>query len=354
MPNNNNEHSQVQKMREIEKQLYVEEESEKDTPEVEEVQKEDVEEDVEEVVEEGGGQGSSDTNTQEKERETLSLKNQDQEKDWESEYQNLNKKYQELEHKWKSREGALGQRDREINTLKVEVQNLRQTVSDIQKGSPKMSEEEKQKEIKKEIKRLITDNDKEEYGEEMIDLMKRAAKEVYEETYSKKEVELSSKIKDVDSKVENIYNQKESERYNNFIKELNRDIPDLQEINKNPDFKEWVNQVDPRTGKKIKQLVEDAIIAFDKARVEFIIGEFKKTQEPKKDTNSKKQELENHIQPSKSKTNTVNTKEKTARRVTRAEIKQFYLDKQKGKYTAKQSEAMEKIIEDAVASGNVI
>lgn len=107
--------------------------------------------------------------------------------------------------------------------------------------------------------KLINDDEITEYGADLIDVVKRAAKEELLpviDSLQRENAELKNRLGGVTQQVS--VNSKEK-----FFENLGRKVPDWESINEHPEYLKWLDEADPFTGIPRQQLLDDAYAKFN-------------------------------------------------------------------------------------------
>lgn len=156
--------------------------------------------------------------------------------DWEQKYRILQGKY-----------------NAEVPRMAQEIRNMRAELESLKQAKEKPAEAQPQKTV-------VTDQDVVDYGEDLIDLIRRVARgEV-----SSVEESLKPHLEEVKGQVQQTV---ERQAKNAVYATLNRDVQDWQQINRSPEFLEWLDQADPYAGDIRKNLLSDAFSKGDADRV---------------------------------------------------------------------------------------
>lgn len=209
----------------------------------------------------------------------------------------------------------------------------------------------------------ITDADVEDYGPDMIDLIKRAAAEQNSELLRKVE-SLEQQNLQLSQSVGTFNAKSEADLRQRVFDSLARDIPDWQQINIEPEFLEWLAEQDILAGDTRQNLLNQAFELNDAPRV---VGFFKKYvadrnvvtgQGNQTDTPSPTVNLDTLVAPGKPQQagQAAPSEDDAASEIwTNAEIQAFYTDVQKGKFkdNPKEKDALERRIHRAINEGRV-
>lgn len=146
--------------------------------------------------------------------------------------------------------------------------------------------------------RLVTDRDREAFGEDLIDLQRRVAQEVAGK-YDAKLQAYETKIALLEQRLMQTGNQVGEMT---FEQKLHRAVPDFDAINTDPRWIAWLNEFSPEIRGPRIRLAEQAYNAGDVEGVKHYVDLFRRTIEtPKADT--RKTELERQVAPTRNASN---------------------------------------------------
>lgn len=187
---------------------------------------------------------------------------------------------------------------------------------------------------------LVTSQEIDEYGEGLIDVARRIARE-----------ELNAKQGEIDSlkvQVQNLSDVSVNTVKNDFFKNLNSIYPDWQKVNEDPNFLVWLDSVDELTGETKQSLLSKAEQARDATRVAKFFASYTKTLETWAANSSNS--LEQQIVPS---TNKAPTAPPSKRVWTRSEITDFYDRMRRGAVSDSDAIAIEADLNAASIEGRI-
>lgn len=190
----------------------------------------------------------------------------------------------------------------------------------------------------------VTDEDREAYGEEQIEVMKRAARDaVAAELFEKNQriAQLEAAFKDVAGATQEM-------TANQFVASLTSQVPDWATVNANVEFKKWLTQSDPMSGMTRQAMLDDAANSMDVARVVRFFAAFKEQKGSK--ALQVKQSLESQVSPDSSRTPEV---QQPKRYWTRTEISAFYEKVKTGKIPKDEAAKLDADISQAALEGRV-
>lgn len=203
----------------------------------------------------------------------------------------------------------------------------------------------------------LTDKDREEWGE-VIEVMERLVQghaQQLESRIAELEAKLSKDLSAVVPKVQQIEQVQHMSEREKFWQALYAAVPNVREVNDNPDFHAWLWGVDPMTGYVRQDILKHAESTLNVEQVAFIFKTWESTQTPSTPAPAPapaRSELEMQVSPGKARaTPAPAAPDNTV--VSRDEIAAFYKDVSLGKYRGKETEklAMEQRIFKAANEG---
>ncbi len=195
-----------------------------------------------------------------------------------------------------------GKYDAEVPRLHQQLKDLTSKIEALQKANEeKPSEPTKAKEKVS----LVTDADRAEFGEELLDVQRRVATEVsqgYEDRLEKQD----EIIKKLQEKLAQTGNQVGEMGFSQRLTQL---IPDFAQIDKDERWVEWLNEYDPMLNGPRRILAQEAFDKSDADAVAHYVKLWKQSiAEPEADPRAGRQaELEKQVAPNRS-ANSVDTK----------------------------------------------
>lgn len=266
---------------------------------------------------------------------------------------------EELKDTWEQKYKTLqGMYNKEVPRLSSENRELGSRVSQLESllGDLKKQETPVQEAP---VEKLITEDDVKEYGDS-IDVMRRAAKEEVAGQLGRvaqleKEI---AELKGVVPQVQQVKQQQKTTSEKQFWDVLNREVPNWNEINSNPDFQSWLLEVDPLTGISRQTYLEDAQRKQDAGRVINFFNAFAKVSGVDNSARDKSAtqsaELQKQVAPKRGRAGQpVNNDAKT---YSPKDIEKFFTDVRKGKYKGREDERarMERDIFAAQQEGRIV
>lgn len=229
--------------------------------------------------------------------------------------------------------------------LKEDIQSLKTQMTEL---VGKMSEA---KENKLDISSLFSDDERNLIGEETIKGIEKAVAAAIDTNVKPLESKLAQE-RELRDKEEARKIQDERAKSNaEFIQRLNELVPNLNKIDTDPKFIEWMRGPDTISGVPRAQLFKNAQAVGDVHRVSEFFLEYARLTAPKKN-----EKMEEKITPSNQAVAPKTSDEKPKqRKLTMQQIDQFYNDVARGKYRnrPKEQDRMEKLIDAALRNSGM-
>jgi DNA-binding FrmR family transcriptional regulator len=190
--------------------------------------------------------------------------------------------------------------DAEVPRLHQQVKDLTSKLDDLVtqvKASDKAVEEAKEQAKHEQLQNLVTDEDRQEFGDDLIAISRKIAREESAELYKQLEAvqgennQLREMLEQTGSKV----------TQTSFEQELHRLVPDFVQVNADPNWIQWLDEHDPLLRAPRRVVAEKSFSEGDADSVAHFVNLFKNSQQeadPAQQVVNK--EIESQIQPSKS------------------------------------------------------
>lgn len=188
-----------------------------------------------------------------------------------------------------------GKYDAEVPRLHQQIRDLNAKLQNIEKEQQKRTSEPTKP---KEKVSYVTDADRAEFGEELLDVQRRVAREVAEE-YQEQIAAQAKVIKELEAKITNTGSQL---GHMSFAQRLVQLVPDFEKVDRDERWVAWLNEHDPMLRAPRRTQAKAAFDAGDAEAVAHYVDLWKSsiadTQEPVK---AKRQaELEKQVAPNRS------------------------------------------------------
>jgi hypothetical protein len=202
------------------------------------------------------------------------------------------------EETWQQKYKTLkGMYDAEVPRLHAQLKDLTKRLDQIQSAPPAPKAEPKPA---KQHEKLVTDEDVKEFGADLIEVQRKVAREVAMEfkdeidTLRTENEELRKQLNQTGAQVSET----------SFDQRLHRLVPNFDEVNRDPNWIAWLNEVDPILRGPRLAIAQQAFERGDAEAVAHYVGMFEKSKSPtpppaKSET---QRELELQVQPTKNST----------------------------------------------------
>jgi hypothetical protein len=236
------------------------------------------------------------------------------------------------EHKYKVMEGKYRA---EVPRLAADNRDLRQKIENL---SAEM--EQLKSKASTPSQPLISAEDREKYGDDLLDVIKRTA----QEQAAAKDQEIAELKRRLDS----VHQDTAKTAEVTFYDQLSAKVPDWVTINGEDSFLKWLDEYDELTGRTRQDLLSEAEGARDAERVARFFTKWKAAQQQNVATSQRN--LQAQVTPDSNKV----VKPPVGKRYfTRAEIAEFYSAARRGEIKAKDMVAMEAEIHSATVEGRI-
>jgi hypothetical protein len=262
------------------------------------------------------------------------------------------------QHKFQTLQGKY---NAEVPTLRGQITALQQRIEELS-ATPPTTPETPPAPPPPPATKLITDEDTETYGDDLIDLMRR----VVAETDAGEKARLQGEIADLRkqmaaqaTQVETVAGNVTDERRAKYFTDLAKLVPTYDEVDARQDFKDWLMQADEFSGLLRNEILQTAYFAFDAERTAKVFNQFlgatPPAPAPPPPPVDPQDELATLVSPGQARTAAVITPDDGKKVWTVAEMDQFYKDFARGMYRGSTAEAarIEADIDRALAEGRV-
>lgn len=255
------------------------------------------------------------------------------------------------EEKWAHKYHTLkGMYDAEVPRLHSQMREMQTQIQQL--IADKAAVEATKVEQKQAVESLITEQDKEAFGPDLIDLIERAT-ESKVSTLRSREADLIAEIKELKGQLGNVTERQVISDKDRFLMGLGQQVPDWETLNVDQGFLGWLQQVDPVYGIPRQAALSNAYEVLDVARVANIFKAYKQTLPQTPAPSKAKQELQRQVAPTRTRSTTTPADGVNERIFTNQDIEQFYTDWRRGFYDEQEAADMEKQIHTAIAEGRI-
>lgn len=251
--------------------------------------------------------------------------------------------------RWRSLQGIHNSTKQRLDLLEAQNQELQRQVSTMQ-TAPVTSMANKQ---------FLTDADTSEYGEELVNVMRRAAREELKDfagAVGALQTDING-LRQVVPTVQQLSRDTQVTAQERFFSALAGAVPDYEQVNANNAFRQWLLTPDPMTGILRQTYLVDAQKNGDVGRVVNIFTAWKTLSGTQGQTNTRRtpqQELE--LQQTPGRNLSAPIVENNGRLWDPREITAFYDQRRKGQWAGREAEykALELDIFKAQSEGRVV
>ena len=245
-----------------------------------------------------------------------------------------------------------GMYDAEVPRLHAD---LREMKAQQQQFLADQANQRAQAEYKSEpVKSLVTEQDKEAFGSDLIDLIDRAT-ESKVQVFREREAELLSKLDRINEQLGSVSERQGISDQDRFLMGMTQQVPQWEQINTDPGFLRWLNEVDPVYGIPRQLALTTAAEAFDIGRVSTIfnaytaMGTSNQTSKPRAS-----EQLQSQVAPTRSRAQATATATDTNLKIwANADVERFYTDKRRGFLSNEEAARIEQEIQSAISEGRV-
>jgi len=255
------------------------------------------------------------------------------------------------EEKWAHKYHTLkGMYDAEVPRLHSQVREMQTQIQQL--IADKAAVEATKVEQKQVVESLITEQDKEAFGPDLIDLIERAT-ESKVGTLREREAQLVQEIKELKGQLGSVSERQVVSDKDRFLAGLGQQVSDWEALNVDQGFLAWLQQVDPVYGVPRQAALSNAYEVLDVTRVANIFKAYKQTLPQTPAPSKAKQELQRQVAPTRTRSTTTPSDNVNDKIFTNQDIEQFYNDWRRGFYDEQEAADMEKQIHTAIAEGRI-
>lgn len=250
-----------------------------------------------------------------------------------AEVEKLRQRYSSLQGKYNS----------EVPRLNAQVRELEARLQKISESNKQLYEALSKQDASN---RYLTKEDTNAFGEDMVDLVRRGAREEMRGYYAAAE-RMQREMDELKAKVDQNSQQAASMATGAFYADLSHDCPDWESQDKDAEFISWLQETDPILGVRRQDALNEATARMDGHRVAAIFNAYRTLKQQKAKSNP----LARQVSPERSAA--APSTPSNAHVWTQAEIARVYELARRGELTREQFSELEKEIDAAVASGQV-
>ena len=256
------------------------------------------------------------------------------------------------EEKWETKYHTLkGMYDAEVPRLHSQVRELNTQVQQLVADAAVAKASTPQEPTKGPS--LITEQDKEAFGPDLIDLIERAT-ESKVSAFRQREEQLMGHIKELQGKLGDVSERQVVSDKDRFLMGLSQRVPDWESLNTDQGFLAWLSEVDPVYGIPKQAALTSAYENLDVARVASVFETYKRATTPAQPAKQKNQELQRQVAPTRSRATSPEPADSNNQRIfSQQEVADFYEAARRGHVSPEDAVRIENEINAAAAEGRI-
>jgi outer membrane biosynthesis protein TonB len=244
-----------------------------------------------------------------------------------------------------------GMYDAEVPRLHSQMRELNQQVQTlIAEAAVAKAQQPKQDAVT--AKPLITEQDKEAFGSDLLDLIDRATEQKLAGNRDI-EAQLRAEINELKGKLGNVTERQVVSDKDRYEAALSAQVPDWEAMNVDQGFLTWLAEVDPVYGMPRQYALTNAYESLDANRTATIFKQYKATLAPAPRPQANR-ELQRQVAPTRSHTSPAPTTSTAEKRVyTTQDIDSFYAEWRRGMIDEAEAVQIERDIHAAINEGRI-
>lgn len=244
-----------------------------------------------------------------------------------------------------------GMYDAEVPRLHSQMRELNQQVQTlIAEAATAKAQQPKQEPAS--AKPLITEQDKEAFGSDLLDLIDRATEQKLAGSRDL-EAQLRAEINELKGKLGNVTERQVVSDKDRYEAALSAQVPDWEAMNVDQGFLAWLAEVDPVYGMPRQYALTNAYESLDANRTATIFKQYKATLAPASRPQANR-ELQRQVAPTRSHTSPAPTTSTADKRVySTRDIDEFYAEWRRGMIDEAEAVQIERDIHAATVEGRI-
>jgi hypothetical protein len=200
-------------------------------------------------------------------------------------------------------------------------------------------------------KTLITEQDKEAFGSDLLDLIDRASEQKVAE-FRSHNAQLVDEIRELKGKLGNVSERQVVSDKDQFLAKLSTQVPNWETLNTDQGFLNWLAEVDPVYGLPRQVALTNAYESLDASRTAVIFNQYQGKVAPTQQKPS--QQLQSQVAPTRSRSSPAPATSAGDKPIyTQDQIADFYNEWIKGHLDSAEAERIEKDINAAYSEGRI-
>ena len=244
-----------------------------------------------------------------------------------------------------------GMYDAEVPRLHSQMRELNQQVQTLIAEAAVAKAQQPRQEAAP-AKTLITEQDKEAFGSDLLDLIDRATEQKLAGNRDL-EAQLRAEINELKGKLGNVTERQVVSDKDRYEVALSAQVPDWEAMNIDQGFLTWLAEVDPVYGMPRQYALTNAYESLDANRTATIFKQYKATLAPAPRQQANR-ELQRQVAPTRSHTSPAPTTSTADKRVyTTSDIDSFYTEWRRGMIDEAEAVQIERDIHAAINEGRI-
>lgn len=262
----------------------------------------------------------------------------------------MQKQLEQANQRWRTMQGMMAKKDEELDSMRQIVANLTDVV---QQSS---SQDQGARPVEPEYTPQTTADDIETFGDDWRGFVSRVAADTLHKELSALERRIDEKLGKVAGSVEGVARTSQQAAGSVFRTELARLAPNYEQLNTDPAFASWLDEIEPLVGASRRELFNAAVQSQQAARVAPFFNNFpgnKPAAEPTQPTPKASEGKAELVAPGKSRAGAGATTEDGKRIWSHMDIAKLYDDKQAGRISKADFDKMERDMFKAQREGRI-
>jgi hypothetical protein len=168
-----------------------------------------------------------------------------------------------LEQRYRSQAGRLEQALRLNQQMHERMQHMENLIASMQARTGEQPSEPPQEQAKPPRPKLVTPEETEDFGEDLLNVVGKRAREEYAPEFE----ELAARIRRIEGRVEGATTVIERNQQQELYNALDRDVPNWRDLNRSDDFKLWLQNPDQYSGRRKHDMLTEAFSRHEASRV---------------------------------------------------------------------------------------
>lgn len=254
------------------------------------------------------------------------------------------------EETWQAKFFTLkGKYDAEVPRLHSQMRELNQQVQTLIAEAAARVQQPKQESVT--AKTLITEQDREAFGTDLLDLIDRASEQKVAE-FRSHNAQLVDEIRELKGKLGNVSERQVVSDKDQFLAKLSSQVPNWETLNTDQGFLNWLAEVDPVYGLPRQVALSNAYESLDANRTAVIFNQYQGKVAPTQQRPS--QQLQSQVAPTRSRSSPAPATSAGDKQIyTQEQIANFYNEWIKGHLDSAEAERIEKDINAAYSEGRI-